>query len=126
MLGDSLAAADVHLVSLLPALEGLVVPSKLYGVLAAGRPTIFVGDPDGEIARLIRDHDCGSVVRAGDSAQLAAELRALSDAPARVERMGARARELAVLRYTAEHALADWLAVLTEIAPGAVRHTQLS
>ena len=124
MLGDSLAAADVHLVSLLPALEGLIVPSKVYGVLAAGRPTIFVGDPDGEIAHLLRDHDCGVVVRTGDSAQLAAQLRALSDAPAHVERMGTRARELALQRYTAEHAVAEWLGVLTDIAPAAMRRTQ--
>ena len=120
MLGDSLAAPDVHLVSLLPELEGLVLPSKLYGVLAAGRPTIFVGDPNGEIARLLRDHDCGIAVRTGDSAQLAAELRSLSDAPARVERMGVRARELALQRYTAEHAVAEWLEVLTDIAPASI------
>src|SRR5262245_3258216 len=49
-LADSLSAADVHIVSLRPALEGLVVPSKFYGIAAAGRPTIFIGDKDGEIA----------------------------------------------------------------------------
>ncbi len=44
LLSDSLAAADAHFVSLLPALEGLIVPSKLYGILAAGRPVVFIGD----------------------------------------------------------------------------------
>jgi len=53
MLEDSLAAADVHLVSLLPALEGYVVPSKLYGILAAGRPLIFIGDGKGDVGRVI-------------------------------------------------------------------------
>jgi len=123
MLDDSLAAPDVHLVSLLPALEGLIVPSKLYGVLAAGRPTIFVGDPNGDLARMLGDHACGIAVRAGDGAQLAAELRALGDAPARVESMGSRARELALQRYTAEHALEDWLDVLADIAPATMRRT---
>jgi len=66
-LADSLAASDVHLVSLLPALEGLIVPSKFYGILAAGRPVVFVGDPDGELARIIREAGCGHVVAAGDS-----------------------------------------------------------
>jgi len=46
-LKQSLAVPDVHLVSLQAALEGLVVPSKFYGIAAAGRPTIFVGDPSG-------------------------------------------------------------------------------
>ncbi len=59
VLSDSMAAADVHLVSLLPAIEGLIVPSKTYGILAAGRPLVFVGDTDGEIAGMIRRHDCG-------------------------------------------------------------------
>ena len=47
----TLRVPDVHLISLKPALEGLIVPSKLYGVLAAGRPVIFVGRVDGEVAQ---------------------------------------------------------------------------
>ncbi|MFX6876802.1 hypothetical protein ABTH39_19765, partial [Acinetobacter baumannii] len=67
LLADSLAAADVHLISLLPALEGLIVPSKLYGILAAGRPTIFIGDTEGEVAKVLREHDCGVTVGIGAS-----------------------------------------------------------
>ena len=43
----------MHLISLLPQLEGLILPSKFYGILAAGRPVVFIGDPDGELARLL-------------------------------------------------------------------------
>ncbi len=124
VLGDSLAAADVHWVSLKPELEGLIVPSKLYGILAAGRPVIFVGDENGDVARTLRDHRCGIAVRVGDSARLAAELRALADAPERLEVMGIRARQLAVERYTTERAVADWVGLLEEIAPAAMRRTQ--
>lgn len=124
LLGDNLAAADVHWVSLRPELEGLIVPSKLYGILAAGRPVIFVGDENGDVSRTLRDHHCGISVRVGDGARLAAELRALADAPARVDAMGRRARQLAVERYTAERAVADWLELLEEIAPAAMRRTQ--
>ena len=53
LLSQSLSAADVHLVSLRPELEGLIVPSKFYGITAVGRPTLFIGDRDGEIARLL-------------------------------------------------------------------------
>jgi colanic acid biosynthesis glycosyl transferase WcaI len=124
LLSDSLAAADVHLVSLLPALEGLIVPSKLYGILAAGRPVLFVGDTGSDLAKLVREQRCGIAVAVGDSEGLAAELRALRDDPARLESMGRRARELALARYTKEHAVADWLALLDVIAPSVVRRME--
>src|SRR5262249_23188636 len=52
-LSQSLSAADLHLISLRPELEGLIVPSKFYGILAAGRASIFIGDPNSEIARTL-------------------------------------------------------------------------
>jgi glycosyltransferase involved in cell wall biosynthesis len=124
LLSDSLAAADAHLVSLLPALEGLIVPSKIYGILAAGRPAVFVGDPGGDLARMLSVHDCGVAVAVGDSERLAAELRLLRDSPARLESMGANARQLGLARYTSEHAVSDWLAFLSAIAPSAVLRNQ--
>jgi colanic acid biosynthesis glycosyl transferase WcaI len=124
LLSDSLAAADVHFVSLLPALEGLIVPSKLYGILAAGRPVVFIGDTTSELAKLVRDHECGIAVSVGDSDALASELRALQADPARVDLMGARARALALARYTKEHAVSDWLTFLNLIAPAVVRRME--
>ncbi len=120
VLSDSLAAADVHFVSLLPALEGLIVPSKIYGILAAGRPALFVGDPNGDVARMLRDEDCGAAVAPGDCEGLATELRLLANSPDRVESMGANARTLGLARYTSERAVADWLACLSGIAPSTV------
>lgn len=117
LLADSLAASDVHVVSLLPALEGLIVPSKIYGVLAAGRPAVFIGDPNGDVAKMIRDPECGISVRVGDAETLAAELRALRDDPLRLASMSARARAHVVSRCTSEHAVSDWLGFLDDIAP---------
>ena len=74
LLAQSLSASDVHLVSLRPELEGLIVPSKFYGICAAGRPSIFVGDKDGEIARLISRHGCGRTLEWG-VAQFSRRLR---------------------------------------------------
>ena len=124
LLSDSLAAADVHFVSLLPALEGLIVPSKVYGIMAAGRPVLFVGDTSGDLAHLLAAEDCGVAVPVGDSARLAAELIALRDSPSRVRSMGVKARELALSRYTSEHAVTDWLEFLEGVAPSAIRSTQ--
>lgn len=121
---DSLAAADVHLVSLLPALEGLIVPSKVYGILAAGRPALFVGDPAGDLARMLTTQGCGVAVPVGDSVRLAAQIRALRGSPARLESMGTKAREIAVSRYTSEHAVVDWLGFLEVVAPSAILPTQ--
>jgi glycosyltransferase involved in cell wall biosynthesis len=117
LLGDSLAAADVHFVSLLPCLEGLIVPSKIYGILAAGRPAVFVGDPNGDVARLIGESGCGITVPVGQSGRLANELRQLRDDRQRVLGMGLRARNLALSRYTSEHAVAHWLHMLSAVAP---------
>ncbi|MDE2348545.1 MAG: glycosyltransferase family 4 protein [Gammaproteobacteria bacterium] len=114
-LGDSLAAADVHLVSLIPALEGLIVPSKLYGILAAGRPTVFVGDPEGEIARIVRDADCGVAVGVGDADGLAAVLEGLRKDPARCAAMGGRARAAYEENYSREAAVGRWEAVLGDL-----------
>jgi colanic acid biosynthesis glycosyl transferase WcaI len=111
-LSDSLAAGDVHLMSLRPELEGLIVPSKLYGILAAGRPVVFVGDPEGELARLIATTDIGVSVRNGDSAGLCRALRALRDNEAERMRMGVRAREVFEERYTMAAAVARWREVL--------------
>jgi len=117
LLSDSMAAADVHLVSLLPALEGLIVPSKVYGILAAARPAVFIGDPAGDLATMLHDRVCGVSVRVGDSADLAAQLRALADDANRLDALGRNARQLALQRYTSEHAVSDWIEFLTQVAP---------
>ena len=76
-LGETLGVGDVHLVSLDPALEGLIVPSKFYGIAAAGRPTIFIGNEHGEIARLLESNGCGFTVPSGDGEALANETLSL-------------------------------------------------
>ncbi|MEL7111461.1 MAG: glycosyltransferase family 4 protein [Pseudomonadota bacterium] len=58
----SLSVADIHLVSLDPACEGLIVPSKFYGILAVDRPVIFLGDPNGAIARDLSETPNGLVL----------------------------------------------------------------
>jgi colanic acid biosynthesis glycosyl transferase WcaI len=68
----SLAAADLHLASMRQELCGLVVPSKVYGVLAAGRPCVFLGPKESEAAQLILQHGCGSVLSNATGARLAA------------------------------------------------------
>ncbi len=91
-LAESLSAADVHLVSLRPDLEGLIVPSKFYGIAAAGRPALFIGAADGEIPRLLELYRCGLAVPEGAGSQLADAIVGLSEAPEIASAMGQSAR----------------------------------
>jgi len=115
-LSASLSVPDVHWVSLRPAFEGLIVPSKVYGIAAAGRPIIAVAAPEGEIGRLVASHDCGVAVAPGDGAGLAAAIAALADDPARRERLGANARAAVDGPLSRASALARWAALLDGLA----------
>jgi len=115
-LEDSLAAADVHLVSLLPTLEGLIVPSKLYGILAAGRAVVFVGDAGGEIARVIQRADCGRVIPVGDSACLADSLMQMSADLEGCAAMGVRAHRIFGEEFSLERAIERWTALIERCA----------
>jgi glycosyltransferase involved in cell wall biosynthesis len=110
----SLTLPDVHLVSLKPALEGLIVPSKFYSSIAAGRPVIFLGAADGEVARDILRADCGSVVPPDDPTSLARAIEALADHPSLAASKGENARKLFEREYTRESAFKKWSAVLEE------------
>jgi colanic acid biosynthesis glycosyl transferase WcaI len=114
-LADSLAAADVHLLCLLPALEGLIVPSKFYGILASGRPAIFIGDSDGEVARKIRNIDCGVAVATGDGIALANAIVMLRDDSSLRFQQGIRARAAFEQNHTFSQAAQQWRALLPAV-----------
>ena len=99
-LGQTLTAGDVHLVTLRPKMAGLVVPSKIYGILAAGRPTIYVGPPDGEVHEIITEGHCGTSVLNGDVTGLVEAITAYARDPEKTSREGENARELLERRFT--------------------------
>ncbi len=75
-----LGAADLHLVSLQPAWAGIVVPSKFFGSLAVGRPVLYAGPGDSEIARWVAEHDVGlTLPDGGDLRAVVDRLHALVD-----------------------------------------------
>lgn len=115
-LSESLGSADIHWLSLRPELEGLIVPSKFYGIAAAGRPVIAVTDPDGEIARIVTRNACGVVVAPGDAAGLAAVIIALADDPARIAAMGGKARAMLERDYGRAAAFDKWDALFGRLA----------
>lgn len=115
-LSDSMAAADVHLVSLRPELEGLIVPSKFYGIAAAARPIVFIGDSCGEIARLVVQNDCGVAVPAARGDLLAQAILDLAAEPERVRRLGENARRLLESRFSRSAAHERWHHLLVAVS----------
>jgi len=114
-LSEILSAADVHFVPLHPDVTGLAVPSKTYGILAAGRPFIFQGSERSEIARLARDEDVGIVVppRAPDA--IASAVRDLAGHPDRGRALGRRGRALCQRAWKDGGPAAAYEAVLAEL-----------
>lgn len=90
-----MAAGDVHVVTIRRGLGGVVVPSKLYSILAAGRPVLAVAPEDTDVARIVLREDCGIVVDPDKPADVAEAIQTLKDNPARLEAMGRRARKAA-------------------------------
>ena len=90
------------------------MPSKLYGIMAVGRPAIFVGT--GELADFVREHGIGVAVEPGDAAGLARAIRALASDRRQTEEMGRRGRALYEERFAPEVALAHWERILKEAA----------
>ncbi|OIR07349.1 D-inositol-3-phosphate glycosyltransferase [mine drainage metagenome] len=85
-LASSLSAADIQLVTLKPGCESAVFPSKLYGVAAVGRPVLFIGPGNSEIAQLVAARRMGLVFERTELDSLADALRQLaSDRVARAE-----------------------------------------
>jgi len=104
----SLTLPDIHWISLEPKLEGLIVPSKFYGIAAAGKPMVVIGAADGELGRLVRQHACGVVILPGDGAALVATLSRLSRDAAALADMGARARGMLETHFARAKAIERW------------------
>jgi glycosyltransferase involved in cell wall biosynthesis len=111
----SLGVPDIHLISLRPQLEGLIVPSKLYGIAAAGRGIIAVGAADGEVGRLVRRHECGFVIELGQGQVLADTLLRLRMDNVRIAEMGRRARAMLDTQFTRRHAFERWRTLVDKI-----------
>ena len=115
-LAISLNACDLSLLTFVPGMTGVSVPSRMYNVMGAGKPIVAVADGDSELALTVREGDIGWVVRAGDARGL---VEAVLDARADRERlasMGRRARALAVDRFSRSAAMTRYLEFFRELA----------
>ncbi|MCS3749304.1 glycosyltransferase involved in cell wall biosynthesis [Salinibacter ruber] len=104
-LPETLTACDASLVGIVPKMEGICVSSKLYSALAAGRPILAVVGEGDEVARVVREHECGAYIPPGNAKQAAQTLASWADQPALAEDLGQRARSTFEANYTESHAV---------------------
>lgn len=90
-----MAAGDLHVVTIRRGLEGVVVPSKIYNILANGRPVLAIATKRAEIASLVQRYECGVAADPDDANQVAGSVRSVIEAPQRLEHMSRQAREMA-------------------------------
>ncbi|MDZ8225842.1 MULTISPECIES: glycosyltransferase family 4 protein [unclassified Nostoc] len=110
----SLTACDLSLVSLIPGAESIVTPSKLYGMLAAGRGIIAISAPNSYIDELLTTSGCGTNIPPNNPQHLANLIRELANDNQRVKIMGEKARQLYKSRYTFQRALEEYQQILFE------------
>ncbi len=108
-----MAAGDVHIITVRRGLEGVVVPSKLYSVLAAGRPVLAVAADESDVVRIVREARCGLAADPDDPAAVASALRAMRDNPLELTDMARRAREVAK-KYVRVNELKRFVGVIEE------------
>ena len=118
-LHESLSCADLHLASLLEGVEGIMVPCKLFGVMAARRACVFIGHPSSELARVLDEHDCGFNVRQGDVDGLVGIIERLRDDAQECERLGENAYRALHEAYDSESSCERWRELLEELSPDA-------
>jgi glycosyltransferase involved in cell wall biosynthesis len=115
VLSESLSAAHVHFVGLGKGLSGFVVPSRLYGILSAGRPVVVGADPDSETSRLVAEVGCGIVLPSGRPELVARAIREAHEGHHDLEGMGAKGRMYVELEADREVAIGRYRALILEL-----------
>jgi colanic acid biosynthesis glycosyl transferase WcaI len=120
LLRQSLTLPDIHVASLDERLEGLIVPSKFVGIIAMGRPVLWIGKIDGEIGALVSKYGCGVVVTPGDTSRMTRVLVELRDdfahGGARLREMAERATALWRERFKRQISLDAWASAIERCA----------
>ena len=112
-----MAAGDLHAVTIKRGLEGVVVPSKMYNILAAGRPLLAVATQKAEVARWAERYGCGLAADPDDAEEVAKSVRGVLAAPERLEHMSGEARKLAKT-YDRLNELRKFVGVIEQAASG--------
>ena len=108
-----LAAADAHVITVKRGLEGVVVPSKMYGILAAGKPIVALAPRESDVASVGEREGFAIAADPDDPSNLACSVREISGNPERLRKMGEAAAAVAP-RYERANELRKLVAIVEE------------
>jgi glycosyltransferase involved in cell wall biosynthesis len=108
----SLTAGDLALVSIAPGLEGVIAPSKVYGIMAAGTAIAAICEPHSYLRQLITDADCGKAFDNHHSEQLAEFILTLAGDPELASKMGDAGRNYLQQHFTPQLIAQQYCGVL--------------
>ncbi len=117
-LAETLASADLHLVSLKRGLAGNSVPSKTYSLLPSGRPIVGLLEQSSEVARMIQEANCGVVLDTISAGEAADAVKKLAKNPGQLSAWGKNARAYAEKMDFRGNAIRKYREVLREVAGG--------
>jgi len=115
-LSESLAMGDVHLVTMRDRMQGVAVPCKTYGIMAAARAVLFVGPTDADTARHIRAGEAGFVFAGDDADGLVDAIRRLADDRDEAAAIGRRGRDYFLAHHEQRVCCDQWIALLESLA----------
>lgn len=98
-----LNACDIAVSALVSGMSGVSVPSKMYNIMAAGKPVVAIGDADSELGFIIQEEKVGLIVPAANVTAFVDAVLEAEDNPERLTAMGKRARQLVEKEYSKEH-----------------------
>lgn len=111
----SLSAADIHLIPFQKGLSGVLVPSKVYGILACGKPFIAWVDKESEIYTIAHNYKCGMTVMPDDLEGMTKAIEWTINNPKELEKMGKNSRETAINYFDRKIGTAVFNKLLQEI-----------
>jgi glycosyltransferase involved in cell wall biosynthesis len=114
-LSESLSMADVSLMGIYPENEGVIMPSKLYSLLAVGRPIICVSDPKSEVADILEQAGAGIQSSVNDPKELGKNILAIVDDQEKVSKMGQNGRTYFLEHFERKIITKQWYNILSEV-----------
>jgi glycosyltransferase involved in cell wall biosynthesis len=118
----SLTACDLALVSLSAGMEGLTAPSKLYGIMAAGRPVAAICEPCSYLRQIVETASCGQAINNGDGIGLADFICCLMANPQLGQQMGQAGRHFLLSHFTLDTIGKQYFNILQTTAAGQTVH----
>ncbi|MFH1314615.1 MAG: glycosyltransferase family 4 protein [Candidatus Eisenbacteria bacterium] len=117
-LKHSLSSADVSVVSLKKGLAGYIVPSKLHGILASGRTVLAAVEDECEVAKIVKDENCGKVIQPGNPQEMVDAIMHFLKNPDLLEEHGRNARDAGEKKYSRKQAMDKYEDLLVTVTNG--------